>query len=790
MPLVRAALSLLLASLAATTFAQTATLRPSPRTLSVSQRPADTAFWRIDNFGSLSLLYDEKHNGYRYPNFADQNPAGYFIADMHNAATGDFNGDGHQDIVVSWAIFPHVTAHQTDLTLTVLLNDGNGRLVHRPDIWAGAAPRRKHLVYRTKAADFNGDGRTDFVVAPQGLIERTAPGVFTNQYEPVLLVLSRADGKLDDATARIQGQETGGTVPGITFSHDMSVGDVDGDGDIDFYTAKFAFLNDGRGNFTATTTQLPPEARPPETYVMSSAIGDLNDDGVGDFVICQSQDGGPRPLAHILLSKNGSRSLSDRQVVTLTDTMFGPFNSRQNDVACVDITGDGRLDIVFGLTRKEPYYQGRAIQIFVNKGNGVFTDETAARLVDPRKDYTVAGSVGIGEGSLHFVDVNRDGFIDIVDSTAAEAGAAGINADSQPGSTVFLNRGNGTFAFMPRTARPWVQRWQLQSFEGYRAFQEGPMEQAYPIDLDGTGNIDFITYVRTPLSAFPQVEPNELSFYILRGTAQRYQPVTLDSTLSNLSVRTFAGTGDKTLITGFVVADGSRNILVRGIGPTLGAFGVPGTLADPLLELSGGPTTLRNDNWETGTATTAAFTSVGAFPLAAGTKDSALLESISGARTARLDGVGGATGLALVELYAAAGGTGRLINVSARTEVGTGDNILIAGFNISGTTPRRLLIRAVGPTLGVFGVSGVLADPVLVVRTSAGVEVAANDNWSTANNAAELAATAARVGAFALAAGSKDAVVSATLPPGSYTAAISGAANTTGVALVEVYELP
>jgi len=770
-------------------FAQTATIRPSPRALSTAQRPADTAFWRIENFGFSSLLLDEKHNGYRYPNFADQNPAGYFIADMHNVGVGDFNGDGKKDMVVSWAIFPHVTARRTELSLTVMLNDGKGGLAPASaDIWAGPAPKRKYLVYRTKVADFNGDGRDDFVVAPQGLIERTGPGVFTNVYEPVLLVLSRPDGKLEDATARIKGQENGAAIPGIEFSHDMSVGDVDGDGDIDFMTAKTIFLNDGRGNFTPTT-QLPAAARPTDTYVMSSAIGDLNDDGVGDLVVCQSQDGGPRPLAHILLSKNGSRSLTDRQLVTLTDTMFGPFNARQNDVACVDVTGDGRLDIVFGLTRKQPYYQGRVIQIFVNKGNGVFADETAARLVDPRKDYMINASVGIGEGSLHVVDVNGDGFIDIVDSNGSEQGS-GLTENSSPGSTVFINRGDGTFAHLPRTARPWIQRWQLRGFEGYRPFQEGPSEQAYPIDLDGTGNIEFVTLVRTPLSAWPQIEPNELSFYILRGTNERYQPVTLDSSLSNLSVRTFAGTGDKTLIAGFVVANGSRNLLVRAIGPSLGAFGVGGTLSDPILELNGGAAVVRNDDWITGSATAASFSAVGAFPLDAAAKDSALLESIAGGRTARVEGAGGATGVALVELYAAAGGNGRLVNVSARSEVGTGDNILIAGFNIGGTTPRRLLIRAVGPTLGVFGVGGVLADPVLVVRDSRGVEVAANDNWSTANNAADLAAAAAGAGGFALAAGSKDAVIAATLPPGGYTASISGAANTTGVALVEVYELP
>ncbi|MDO8539626.1 MAG: VCBS repeat-containing protein [Opitutaceae bacterium] len=783
-------LQLLLAlALATMAVAQTALIRPSPRALSTTQRPSDTAFWRIDNFGFTSLLYDEKHNGWRYPNYEDVNAPGYFKPDMHNVAVGDFNGDGAKDMAISWAIFPHVIAHQTDLTITVLLNDGNGRLVPRPDIWAGPAPKRKYLVYRTHVADFNGDGRDDFVVAPQGLIERTAPGVFTNTYEPVLLVLSRPDGKLEDASARIQGQENGAPIPGIQFSHDMSVGDIDGDGDADFYTAKFAFLNDGRGNFTPTTTQLPLQARPPETYVMSSAIGDLNDDGVGDLVVCPAKTAVSLPLAYVLLSKNGGRSLSDRQVVALPDTIFGAISCRQNEVAVVDVTGDGRLDIVFGLTRDRPYYQGRAIQIFVNKGNGVFADETATRLVDPRKDYVVNNSVGIGEGSLHFVDVNRDGFIDIVDSNGPEDGT-GINANSMPGSTVFLNRGNGTFSHLPRTARPWVQRWQIRGFEGYRQYAEGPMDQAYPIDLDGTGNIEFVTFVRTPLSGWPQVEPHEMSFYILRGTTERYEPVTLDSTLSNLSVRSSAGTGDKSLIVGFVVAGGAREVLVRGIGPTLAAFGVPGTLADPTLTLNGGPAIVRNDNWDTSTATPAVFSSVGAFPLVGGTKDAALLASIDGARSAQVGTTDDGSGIALVELYAMPTGAGRLINVSARTEVGTGGAILIAGFNVSGTTPRRLLLRAVGPTLGVFGVGGTLADPTLVVKNAAGIEVAANDNWSTANNAADIAATAARVGAFALGNGSKDAVVLATLPPGAYTASILGVNDTTGVALVEVYEVP
>ena len=775
----------LLALAAATALAQSALIQRSPQTL--AQTTPATAGWRIDNFGFTSLRFDEKHTEYRYPNFEDINAPGYFVGYPENVGVGDFNGDGRQDMVLLWGVHPHIVPHQSDLTITVLVNDGNGGLAPRADIWAGPVPKRKYLMYRTRVADFNGDGRADFVVGAQGLIERIGPGQFRNSNEPILLVLSRPDGKLEDASARIQGQEAGGTVPGIDFAHDMSVGDVDGDGDIDFMCAKFVFLNDGRGNFTPTQGQ-PVEARPGPTYIMSSAIGDLNDDGVGDIVVCPAHENGSTPLAQILLSKNGSRSLSDRQVVTLADTVFGPNNARQNDVVVQDVTGDGRLDIVFGLTRHAPYYQGRAVRLFVNKGNGVFTDETEARLTDPRKDRFINNGVGAGEGTLHLVDVNRDGFIDIVDAGAAEQTDA--NAAGQPGMTTFLNKGDGTFATQPWSAVPWVQPWQLTGYTHVREFFERPLQAAFPIDLDGTGNIEFVTWVQTPLMAWPQVEPNEISFYVLRGTNTRQQPVTGTATLSNLSVRTTAGTGDKSLIVGFVVGGGAREILVRGIGPTLAAFGVPDTIADPTLTLNGGAAVMTNDNWSTSTANAAVFTSVGAFPLTAGTRDAALLASIDGARSAQVGSADGGSGIALVELYATPTGTGRLINVSARTEVGTQGAILIAGFNVSGSVPQKLLIRAVGPTLGVFGVGGTLADPTLVVRNGAGVEVAANDNWSTANNAVDIAATAARVGGFALGAGSKDAVVLATLPPGSYTASIRGVGDTTGVALVEVYAVP
>jgi hypothetical protein len=141
----------------------------------------------------------------------------------------------------------------------------------------------------------------------------------------------------------------------------------------------------------------------------------------------------------------------------------------------------------------------------------------------------------------------------------------------------------------------------------------------------------------------------------------------------------------------------------------------------------------------------------------------------------------------LLEVYdAASTTTTTLVNASTRAYVGTGDNVLIPGFVIGGNGTLRLLIRAVGPTLGTFGVDGALADPTITLYRGTAA-LATNDNWSSAANATEIAATVTAVGAFALAAGSRDAAILTTLEPGAYSAIISGVGNITGTVLMEIY---
>lgn len=261
----------------------------------------------------------------------------------------------------------------------------------------------------------------------------------------------------------------------------------------------------------------------------------------------------------------------------------------------------------------------------------------------------------------------------------------------------------------------------------------------------------------------------------------------------NLSVRSNAGSGAETLIVGFVVSGtGQKQLLIRGVGPTLATFGVTNTLADPSLRLlaADGRVLNQNDDWGGTPALVGASAQVGAFALPPNSKDAALLAALPAGAYSVQVAAAAAAGVVLVEAYdadAAVSPPARLVNLSVRSIAGSDGNALIAGFVISGNISKTLLIRGVGPTLAAFGVGGVLADPQLALFDSTGFRLNQNDNWGGDSTLAEAFFA---LGAFALPANSSDAALLVTLPPGAYSAQVSGAGGATGVALVEIYEVP
>ena len=319
--------------------------------------------------------------------------------------------------------------------------------------------------------------------------------------------------------------------------------------------------------------------------------------------------------------------------------------------------------------------------------------------------------------------------------------------------------------------------------------------------LSGATNAALVLPNVTPASAgrYSVIASNATGEAPRADTTLTVTPATADfGRLINLAIRTNAGTGAQTLIVGFAVGGagttGTKPLLLRGVGPSLTQFGLTGVLTDPMLTVFQGTTTIAtNDDWAGDTQVLARATQVGAFTLASATSlDAALAASpASSSYSVQVVGKNNGTGIALAEIYdasaAPAAANPRLINVSARAQVGAGGDILIAGFVVGGTTARTVLIRAIGPGLAVFGVTGTLADPRLQLF-SGPVVIRENDNWG---GDAQLTSVGASVGAFALSdLSSRDAMLLVTLPPGSYTAQVAGVNNGTGVALVELYEVP
>lgn len=352
--------------------------------------------------------------------------------------------------------------------------------------------------------------------------------------------------------------------------------------------------------------------------------------------------------------------------------------------------------------------------------------------------------------------------------------------------------------------------------------------------------------------------------------------------LATITTRAQVGTGANSLVAGFTLSGSTQMVLVRALGPALGALGVSGAMADPTLTVLSGATSVgTNDNWGGVTALSDAATTAGLVPLASGSRDAALLLGLMpGSYTAQLSGVGGTTGVGMLEItvidsdravsfapaltaplqsqtaaagsnvifaasYVAKPGTvtfqwkrngvdiagattailalsnvqttaagdysvvlansagtttsaaatlavtasvpqRALVNLSTLNNVGTGEAATLVNFIVEGTVTKPILVRAVGPSLSAFGVTGAMADPALTVHGPTGAVLANNDDWG---GAATLKTAFSSLGAFALASDtSKDAALQFSANPGIYTVRVFGNGNTSGTALIEVYD--
>jgi hypothetical protein len=263
-------------------------------------------------------------------------------------------------------------------------------------------------------------------------------------------------------------------------------------------------------------------------------------------------------------------------------------------------------------------------------------------------------------------------------------------------------------------------------------------------------------------------------------------PSASGSHFANISTRMDVGTGNNVMIAGFIVSGSqSKTIIVRALGPTLSSYGVANALNDPMLELhdSTGATIATNDDWQTGSQASQ-ISSSGYAPT--NSNEPALIATLpAGAYTAIVRGYNNSTGVALVEVYELDTLPTRLSNISTRGQVGTDQNVLIGGLIINGSTSKKLIVRAMGPSLASppFSLAGTLSNPTLELHDSSGNLLASNDDWGSGTQAAAISASGYQPS------NASESAIIATLPQGNYTAIVRGVNNGTGIALVEAYDL-
>ena len=461
-----------------------------------------TQEFEVSSYGFGAFFSDEMPPVTCYPtldNCSEGNQAVWH--QPHNYVAGDFNADGFQDLL----IMPFSNAgYVRDLKVrpTIFLNDREGNLYRSDSIFEGALAAGMQFGYRVAVEDFNGDNRDDFVVGAMGTISREPHNYMDFVPERYLIYLSGEDGKLYDGSNLIEGQENGAVMPGMSFAHDLATGDIDGDGDVDIWMAGKLFENNGLGAFAIQTTSRDIDGLP--DWAMSSLIADFDGDGIGDLVHAEAD---PNAEVWLYLSR-GEPNLSRRHRSLMPVGRFGFENTKHNHMDASDLDGDGDQDIVIGQTRAQPYYEGRELQILINDGDGNFTDETSARLGD-QSSYSTGEAFNQGEGAVHLLDVNADGFIDIFD----RRGDA-YHPDTAPpsaGASIWLNDGTGRFVDVPPTVFPVIEPRDLapQLYKNFTSW----LKDSTPIDVDNNGAVDVVSYVVT--NPHPSKRYSESNLYLL-----------------------------------------------------------------------------------------------------------------------------------------------------------------------------------------------------------------------------------------------------------------------------------
>ena len=466
----------------------------------------ETEGYRIENFGMEYVKITERYKGpscYPKPEDCTDPDLVFQIIDDYPSSVGDFNRDGLEDIAIMIGYSPHKTGRDWNTLPSkpiFFIQTESGDLVLDNSVVEGYEDIIQCNGYRSQVADFNSDGFDDLVVSSfcQAYQEFNAnPGWEIPDTEKIndrpLLLLSNTSGKLQDARDNISldyANYYGG--------HEISVGDIDGDGDIDIYTGARVLLNDGSGVFTDETDSW--------TYFSSnaggSAVGDINGDGTADLI--SDYD--------VLISTGNSNSFTE---LNLPANFWGENSGLTNYMMIADVLSDvPGNEIILAETRWDPYYDGRYFQIYSYQ-NGKFVSYSDRLEGNLSRAGTGTGEniYKSGEGYFKLLDIDNDGLIDIVDITT---GCMDCSGGFFGGVDVFKNNGDGTYTLQADNGLAYVARNDIEGFEGSEPEKKSTgLPSAHPIFLGKSTKVSWVSR----MSHFEDIWPAEFytyTFYTIR----------------------------------------------------------------------------------------------------------------------------------------------------------------------------------------------------------------------------------------------------------------------------------
>ena len=480
-------------------------------------------FFSIQNFGFAKFSVNEIQPSTYYSSdqFVEER---FFILNLGNGNSGDFNGDGLEDLVVAPALQIGTIPHpETIIEPMIFLQTPDGGFIDPAVVSGSNNFPSMHSPYRTGVGDFNGDGISDFAVAATPISEGINTASFTSTHELPLVGFGTIENRLNPS------QDFSGLTPdSYGYGHSLAMGDFNGDGLDDFASNRTIFYSQPSGIFEHEFYSVTPVADQQDLdFYLSLASGDMNNDGYDDLVVSPGPSNTSDELnasLFLVFGSNGGLLHADPLGIN-NENRFDGLSSGDNRlinfIDVIDFNGDGNEDLLFVESKgrtdggdSSDYYSDGFIRLYIGQGDGTFS-ETLDSIIDPHFQNRH------GEGEIFVRDLNGDGWDDfvlngywpLVDETG------GI--PPTPKTSIFVNS-LGRFSAVEPDDLVYVDSYQISGFE-YTSQSRG-IAKMIPVDIGDDGLVDFVSFVNTPILEWPQQNPIFTYAYSVRSLSPLGRP--------------------------------------------------------------------------------------------------------------------------------------------------------------------------------------------------------------------------------------------------------------------------